>query len=583
MKRALLTSIILCLFRTSFSQSDPEIIKGITQGPDSARINFIIDNYYEIYALGFEEADTTMQLLIQLAQKNKMNEEEAYGFLYRGVINYLSGKYDLALNYYLTALRKFGEINSLRGIGRTYNELAVFQHKNQNLAKAYEALDSAYLHCKEVNDLECMGTSLSHRGTFLVRKGKYEEARPIFLKVLEIRKEMKDSIGLGYVYLDLAEYEAQNGNVTEAVKLINRSTEIRKSINDKQGLAVNTVIIGETYFGAENYDSAIVYFNKTLDLARPIGYTDLMRFSFDMIEKSFLAKNDYQKAYTSLQNSNHLKDSLFSIEKTKSITEMQTKYETEKKEKQIVVQQAEIDVQQAKNKQNIIVIVALILISTLLVLLFILFRNRVKKKQLLLIQERDLKVKQAQIEATLSSEERERKRFAEDLHDGFGQLISALRLNMNNFNVEGDEEKLKAFEHSEKILDDMHTEIRAIAFNLMPVTLIEHGVLAAIKEFSARITKSKQLKIEVSSFKLNTRFSEIFEVAIYRIVQEWVNNVIKYADAKKITIQLDQYEDELVLIIEDDGNGFDKTVLLESQGNGWKNIQTRANLIKSEI
>jgi signal transduction histidine kinase len=284
-----------------------------------------------------------------------------------------------------------------------------------------------------------------------------------------------------------------------------------------------------------------------------------------------------------LQNSNHLKDSLFSIEKTKSITEMQTKYETEKKEKQIVVQQAEIDVQQAKNKQNIIVIVALILISTLLVLLFILFRNRVKKKQLLLIQERDLKVKQAQIEATLSSEESERKRFAADLHDGFGQLISALRLNMNNFNIEGDEEKLKAFEHSEKILDDMHSEIRAIAFNLMPVTLIQHGVLAAIKEFSVRITKSKQLKIEVSSFKLNTRFTEIFEVAIYRIVQEWVNNVIKYADAKKITIQLDQYEDELVLIIEDDGKGFDKLKLLDSQGNGWRNIQTRANLIKSEI
>ena len=584
MKRAVLTSIILCLLRISFSQSDPEIIKGITQGSDSARINFIIDNYYEIYTLGFEEADTTMQLLIQLSQKNTMTEEEAYGFLYRGVINYLSGKYDLALNYYLAALRKFEEINSLRGIGRTYNELAVFQHKNQNLAKAYEALDSAYLHCKEVNDLECMGTSLAHRGTFLVRKGKYEEARPIFLKVLEIRKEMKDSIGLGYVYLDLAEYEAQNGNVTEAVKLINRSTEIRKSINDKQGLAVNTVIIGETYFGAGNYDSALVYFNKTLDLAKPIGYTDLMRFSFDMIEKSFLAKSDYQKAYASLKNSNTLKDSLFSIEKTKSIAEMQTKYETEKKEKQIIVQQAEIDVQQAKNKQNIIVIVALILISTLLGLLFILFRNRVKKKQLLLIQERDLKVKQAQIEATLSSEESERKRFAEDLHDGFGQLISALRLNMNNFNQEAeDEQKIKAFEHSEKILDDMHSEIRAIAFNLMPVTLIQEGILSAVKEFSRRINTSGQLKIKVSSFELNGRFPEVFEVALYRIIQEWVNNVIKYAEATKITIQLDQYETELVLIIEDNGKGFDKNTLLNSQGNGWRNIQTRANLTKSQI
>jgi signal transduction histidine kinase len=117
----------------------------------------------------------------------------------------------------------------------------------------------------------------------------------------------------------------------------------------------------------------------------------------------------------------------------------------------------------------------------------------------------------------------------------------------------------------------------------MPVTLIQEGLLAAIKEFSVRFNKSAQLKIELTSYELNNRFTEVFEVAVYRIVQEWVNNVLKYAQASKISIQLDQYEDELVLIIEDNGQGFDKNMLLKSEGNGWRNIQTRANLIKCQI
>ena len=69
------------------------------------------------------------------------------------------------------------------------------------------------------------------------------------------------------------------------------------------------------------------------------------------------------------------------------------------------------------------------------------------------------------------------------------------------------------------------------------------------------------------------------EISIYRIVQEWVNNIIKYSDAGKITVQITKDEQELTLTIEDDGVGFEVNNLTQSEGNGWKNIRSRSNLI----
>lgn len=139
MKRLVLLFFIINV-SAGFAQTNDNLVNGITKGPDSSRVNFILENYYKIYAQGFEEADTTMLYLIELAQKNNWEDKVAYGYLYRGVINYLSGAYDIALKHYLTALKKFTTLNNNNGIGRTYNELAVFYHKTGETKKAFDAL-----------------------------------------------------------------------------------------------------------------------------------------------------------------------------------------------------------------------------------------------------------------------------------------------------------------------------------------------------------------------------------------------------------------------------------------------------------
>ncbi|MFY0650442.1 MAG: hypothetical protein JXQ96_00345 [Cyclobacteriaceae bacterium] len=189
------------------------------------------------------------------------------------------------------------------------------------------------------------------------------------------------------------------------------------------------------------------------------------------------------------------------------------------------------------------------------------------------------------MKAIVKGQEDERNRFAKDLHDGFGQMISSLMLNLRGLEISkpSAEKRSNIFEQSSSILSDMYVELKNICFNLMPQTLIAAGVGQALKEFAARINQSGGIIIDVSLFDMDDRLNEVQEISIYRISQEWINNIIKYADATKIDLQITKDDEEMTLLIEDNGRGFDKSKLENGKGNGWKNIHSRANLIKGEI
>jgi two-component system, NarL family, sensor kinase len=373
-------------------------------------------------------------------------------------------------------------------------------------------------------------------------------------------------------------------NVNKALAYIEQSTQIRKKIGDEQGVAVNLVNTGETFYSLKEYRKAIKYFEECLALAIRIGYTDLVRHTYEQLSNAHVELKDYQQAFYYQQRSKAYNDSLYSLEKTKVIVDLQTKYETEKKEQQIVLQQAELSERAAEIKQTYIIIIALVVTVVLISIIFLLVRSRYKRNQELLQKEKELSVQEAYILASIQSQENERKRFAQDLHDGMGQLISALRLSLLSVNRDSSiEQRVDVVNKAEGLLNDMHREIRSIAFNLMPQTLVQHGLVPALKEMAERINSSGQIIVRIESFDVPERLSEVQEISMYRVIQEWVNNVVKYAAAKFIEVQLVGHELELAITIEDNGNGFDTRVLESSAGNGWKNIKSRMNLVKGTI
>ena len=494
-----------------------------------------------------------------------------------------AGKYDSTTTNAVVALKYFERLNDFAGIGRAVNLLGIVHFRQKDYDKALNYFKHYLKNAQITSDSSEIASGYNNIGSVFSERKGYDSAIYYFDEAVRLKEKLGNFNNLGQSYENLGSLNSKIGNSKIALKNYKKANEIYKKIGDSRFLSECEYNIGVEYRKLEKLDSAASHLQKAIDISTEIGALLVLKDAKEGYAKVLYMQKNGLEAYKQLKESMILSDSIFSLEKIETIANIETKYETEKKEQQIMLQASEIAKQAAENQRKVLMIIALIAILILLTAVFLLFRNRAKRKQQLLMKEKDLKVKEAQIEATLASQESERKRFAEDLHDGFGQLISALRLNMVQFNKNDANNNAKVLENSENILDEMHEEIRAIAFNLMPVTLIQDGLLAAIKEFSARINNSNTVKVELSSFELSTRFTEIFEVALYRIIQEWVNNILKYASANKITIQIDQYEDELVLIIEDNGQGFDINSLYTGNGNGWRNIQTRANLIKSQI
>lgn len=549
---------------------------------DSARVNFIIDHFYEIYSNNLNVALTLSQYATKVAEANHWKDKEAYARMFQGLSYYLKADYTAALPLFLRANDLFDSTRNYKGQARLYNELAVFYRKQDDIEKMVAYLDKGESAAIKINDLSALSTNYHHRGTIYSRKGEFDKALPYFEKVLKIREELRDSIGLGYIYLDLAEYHMNKNNQQQAISFIEKSTAIRQKMGDIQGVAINEVSMGEMYFANRQYEKAIPYFIKTINTAKSIGFSDLIRFAYDKLQKCYMEQQNFQKAYEALSKCQILTDSIFNLEKTRVISEMQIKYETEKKEQQIDLQQLQLAQKDAQLEINRLLIgLMLILVLSLLVIGTLQRKKLILKREKLLEKEKR-KAREMEIKAALASQEQERSRVARDLHDGFGQMISILNLNLKSLEKK-QVDRHQVFEQSAKVLEDMYQELKGICFNLMPQTLIKNGITSAINEFAARVSQTGKLQVRTDFFGLDERLTEMQEISLYRITQEWINNMLKYSDADQADIQITKDDQEITLLIEDNGIGFDSAMLTSGKGNGWRNMNSRANLIKGEL
>jgi two-component system NarL family sensor kinase len=554
-------------------------VPGFAQKPDDRdSVHFINKNFYKLYSADFNRAAGLAKWATEVSHKNHWVNEEAWSQLNWGVVTYLSSDYKNVLPHYLRSALLFDSLEDRNGIAAINNELAVFYHKQRDFEKSEAALDEAEENARSVNDREKLGTTLDHRGSWLIMDGKYKEARPYYTEVLKIRKELKDSVGLGYAYLNFAEMAMNENDLPSALRYLDSSTYIRRRIHDEQGVVVNLVNKGETYYGTKNYSEALPLFLEGLEAAKRIGYTDLIRYANGSLAQTYVALDDYKNAFKYQDEGNKLKDSLFNIERTKVIQDLQTQYETEKKNQTIALHAATIE-------RNYIIIGGLVITLMLIVSLFITWRSKNLQRQQAVIQEQKVRLREAQINAVIESQEQERKRFATDLHDGMGQLISALQLNISSLRQPSSFDKRdQLFESSEQLLNEVHDEIRNIAFNLMPPVLVKEGLVPAVNELFRKLNKAGQLKGTLSAFDVRGRFVQVMEISLYRVVQELLSNIIKYSRASEVTISFTGYENELVLTIDDDGDGYDLEAFQNSrEGNGWRNVHSRVSLIKGTI
>lgn len=187
----------------------------------------------------------------------------------------------------------------------------------------------------------------------------------------------------------------------------------------------------------------------------------------------------------------------------------------------------------------------------------------------------------------IQTEERERKRFAKDLHDGLGPLLSTVKMSVSSLaQMKHDDVSSEIVENTELVINEAIKSLKEISDNLSPHILNNFGLLRALNNFCNKINVARTIKINLESDLRDERFDSNVEVVLYRVICELINNTIKHAKAKKIDLSLTKNGETLEIVYKDDGKGFDVQKVLEhpsSSGMGFSNIYSMINSLKGEI
>ncbi len=610
----------------SFSVEDPQVINELKQrivdSSDSLRVHLFSDLCYEYRFVSQDSALKYGNAAADLARELNYKNGLAQAFNDLGIIYSDRMEIQTAGQLYNKALIIWSTLGDSARQAAMYNKLGILY---QSIGK----LDSAaYFQFQSLAIFDALGIqkskaqALNNIGNIFSNKGEYNQALKYHNEALETRRLLNDNAGIGSSLVNIGNIHFQKKEMVQATSIYKEAIPYLEGLNAKNLLSGLYNNLGASLLELNDLDSCKKYLSKAITIRTEIGDTKGLTSSYQNLAKYELLTGNYQDARNHLgyalnlaeqhkiypniseihllfvtlestagayrsANGHALKyaqyrDSVFNQTSNQLIQELQAKYETEKKEQQIALQKVQLSEQQAQNQRNAILIWSLAFAVLLLAIIVLLVRSRARKKQDLLLKEGEIRLQESLLSSSISSQENERKRFARDLHDGFGQMISVLNLNLHSLE-KGASDKESIFENSSRVLDDMYKELKSICFNLMPETLIKNGVVDALREFAGRINLSDKVYVKVDAFGIDGRLPDLVEINLYRISQEWINNVIKYSDATTIHLQITKDETEITLLIEDNGSGFEKTLLTNGKGNGWKNMQSRTNLLKGEL
>lgn len=511
---------------------------------------------------------------ISLASNDSLNT----GKLYLNIAtSYNSkGNFELAIENALKALNLFEILNDKNGQSRVQNLLGIFYYNRNEFEKALSYFEKYNQLAIESGDSGEIVSSMNNMASVLHQLKNYERERLLLKQSITMQEAQGQEIRIGSAYENLGSLYMDTDSLQLAGFYFAKAHKAYEANDNKYDLARLLLNTGLLKKKRGNNTGALNDYQQSLELSEHGGFLKMQEEALQKMAFLYEGKKDFKNAYHTYLNYTTLKDSVLNEDNQASINELMVQFDTEKKERQIANQDLVIARKTIENRRKSFVITILTAVIIILLLFSFIIYSRIKIKQERRLNQERMLMKQMQLKVVLESQEKERKRFARDLHDGFGQIITAMKLKIAQLQTsENKEEQIGLVEESNNLLDTMHQQLREIAHNLMPEPLVNEGLTVALREYATRISKNNKIEIEVNAFDLDHRLDQSVEVNLYRIIQEWINNVIKYSGAKKLTIQLTGFRNEINLIIEDNGIGFEKDKLMSSSGWGWKNIQSR--------
>jgi len=541
--------------------------KGLWEGYNNIGMAYArygrIDTAMRYFDLGLQRAEQGKNA--QVAAKYSINIASVY-------LN--QAKYADAIRYYIAALRYLDTLNDRGQVAVTQHciGIAYYLLKNYRLSLSYYAA-SITTETKSGKPV-MLGYSYNGMGAAYKELNNYDSALYYLQQGREVAMKNGDKALMSSVLSNIGAIYGQQGRTHEALDYLNKALDLQNALGDKRGIAETSIAAGDVFVKLKDYNKALQYYDTAKRIAAAIGLNDILKEAWKGLSSAYAGLGNYKTSLEAYSQYASIKDSLYTKESTAQIAEMQTRYNTEKKEQDNKLLQQENDIkalQLAKERNKEYLLLAIFIFTSLTGLVYY-NRYRLRQKNVLL-QERELRA-----HAVFRAQEDEKARLSRQLHDGVGALLSLAKLNISG--IESDPVNEKLLNSTKKLVGDAITEVRGISHELMPGTLAKAGLKAALEEMLEQIASGNTMKTQLN-YHLHEKIAPSGELNIYRIAQEACNNIIKHAKAQNIEVLLREDGDQLILKITDDGVGFDKEGL--KAGNGLNNIYSRADVMKARV
>jgi len=558
-----------------FSEDKPKLKKFIAMSYMNIGNGFSFKNEFD---------SASVYIDLSLKESDKFLKTKSSAYVAQGIMYRRQGKYKEAIEAYLEGIKideklefQYGLFGKYANIANVYYDMLEYDKSIEYNNKAIEV--SEYSEDERIDLV--IGVALGNIAQSYQRKGNLEGSLKYLKKALNENLKNQNKTGAAKVYLNIANVYSQIGNIKLGIENGLKALKMIQGSGDNYDLIDVNKSLGVLYGKGSEEKKSKYHFNAALEIAlRSENLTYLSETYLDISNHYSGLLND-KIAFEFFKKHIEIKDSIFKIEKIENLNNLEIKYQTEKKDKEIAQQNLQLvekdkEIQKKNAQYGYMLGIVLLLLVGLTSLWFIYQQRQKRKNQEILTLKREQQVKT--LESLMEGEEKERLRISKELHDGVNVDLSAIKYKLTSML----EKNHAVINEVVTMIDKSCEQVRAISHNLVPPSLKDFSLVETIEDFCATTNNIHNPEITFTHIGEAISISKKAEVNIFRIIQELVNNSVKHAEASEINVQLSNHHNNIQLTVEDNGKGFNKEET-ESNGIGLQNIQSRVDYLAANL
>ena len=551
--------------------------KADVNGPDSlvARANFVKGAYYNRKGYA-RQAQKVLKEGLALQKDKTQTLLWARTILSLGISAKILGEYPQALDLFKQSLIYYEKVKDVRGIAGVQGYIGeVFQLQGDLESATHHLNTGLALMVNQQQTTEYL-MLLHTLANAYGMQNKIDSALALDEQGLQIAKKMKQTWQMSPFLDNKANCFMYSNRPDSARHYFKMCLALDAGL--KKQLSDTWLNLGVLERMQQNHTLAVANLKKSIVLATAANYRQGAMAAWETLTSIYQETRQFENALKAQSKFIALKDTITNEKKDNAIAEWKAIYETDKKEQEIRLQEAQLD---EKN----LVILAVILGAVLILLIALFLHRRSKNNKERAYQNSLLAQEQKAVMEIIAAEENERKRIAADLHDGIGQTMTAAWLNLQALIPMTEllrAEDAHLVNTTSELVGNSCAEIRQISHNMMPNILFRQGLIPALQTF-IRQTGDNALSIILTSEEKELHLDKTTELVLYRVVQECVNNVIKHARATELYISVSKEDEYISVLIEDNGVGFDVVAAEQSLGIGLQNIRSRIHYLHGTV